>query len=312
VSSGNASGYPFVFSADSPLIPVYRTLEKIRENPTTALIEGESGTGKDALAQWLHYNSPRKDGPYIKIDFSSLPEDLVESELFGYERGAFTGAVASKLGKLDLAQRGTAVLDEIANVDLTVQAKLLNVVEAKQFYRLGGTKSIEIDARIIALSSVPLAKAVERQVFRQDLFFRLNLITIRVPPLRERRNELFPLAEFLLAQLDRKYKTVSKLHPSCRAVFDQYEFPGNIREFRNALERAVLMGPGQEITPEALPPSWGKAAHSSSKMPSLEDMERDYIAEVLRQTHGKKVKAAKILGISRKTLLEKRKKYGFE
>src|SRR5215467_4689571 len=174
---------------------VYRTLEKVRDNPTTVLIEGESGSGKDAFAQWLHYNSPRKDGPYVKIDFSSLPEDLVESELFGYERGAFTGAVSSKLGKLDLAQSGTAVLDEIATVDLAVQAKLLNVVEAKQFYRLGGTRSVELDVRIVALSSVPLVKAVDRQVFRQDLFFRLNLITIRVPPLRERRNEIFSMAE---------------------------------------------------------------------------------------------------------------------
>src|SRR5215831_12972618 len=162
--------YPFVFSADSPLMAVYRTLEKIRENPTTVLIEGESGTGKDALAQWLHYNSPRKDSPYIKIDFSSLPEDLVESELFGHERGAFTGAVASKLGKLELAQGGTAVLDEIASVDPAVQAKLLNVVEAKQFYRLGGTRSVDLDARIVALSSVALAQAVERHIFRQDLF----------------------------------------------------------------------------------------------------------------------------------------------
>src|SRR5262245_39173726 len=229
MSGESGQSYPFVFSADSPLIAVYRTLEKIRENPTTVLIEGESGTGKDVHAQWLHYNSPRKDSPYIKIDFSSLPEDLVESELFGYERGAFTGAVASKLGKLELAQGGTAVLDEIASVDLSVQAKLLNVVEAKQFYRLGGTKSIEVDARIVALSSVPLAKAVERQIFRHDLFFRLNLITIRVPPLRERRNEIFSMAEFLLGQLDRKYKAGSQLHPDCRAVFQQYEFPGNIR-----------------------------------------------------------------------------------
>ena len=312
MSSGNEA-YPLVFSADSPMIAVYRTLEKIRESPTTVLVEGESGTGKDALAHWLHYNSPRKDGPFVKIDFSSLPEDLVESELFGYERGAFTGAVSSKLGKLDIAQRGTAVLDEIASVDLAVQAKLLNVVEAKQFYRLGGTKAIELDTRIVALSSMPLARAVERQIFRQDLFFRLNLITIRVPPLRERGDEVFPMAKFLLERLDRKYKTISKLHPDCRAVFEEYEFPGNIRELRNALERAMLTGSGPEITPEALPQSW---AHSSTrfatKMPSLEDVERNYVAEVLRQTHGKKGKAAKILGISRKTLLEKRKKYEIE
>jgi DNA-binding NtrC family response regulator len=313
MSSNNGQTYPLVFSADSDMIAVYRTLEKIRQNPTTLLIEGESGTGKDALAHWLHYNSPRRDGPFIKIDFSSLPQDLVESELFGFERGAFTGAVASKLGKLDLAQGGTAVLDEIASVDLTVQAKLLNVVEAKQFYRLGGTKSIELDARIVALSSVPLAKAVERQIFREDLFFRLNLITIRVPPLRERRNEIFPMAEFLLMQLERKYKTNSKLHPDCRKAFEQYEFPGNIRELRNALERAMLMGPGQEITPDALPSLWSASRPSGgTKLPSLEDVERNYIIEVLQQTRGKKVKAAQILGISRKTLLEKRKKYGLE
>src|SRR5262249_44796175 len=151
MSSESEQQYPFVFSADSPMIPIYRTLERVLENPTTVLIEGESGSGKDGLAQWLHYHSPRKDAPCIKIDFSSLPEDLVESELFGYERGAFTGAIASKAGKLDLAQGGTAVLDEIANVDLIVQAKLLNVVEAKQFYRLGGNRSIDLDARIVAL-----------------------------------------------------------------------------------------------------------------------------------------------------------------
>jgi DNA-binding NtrC family response regulator len=304
--------YPFVFTADSPLIAIHRTLERVLEGTTTVLIEGESGTGKDALAQWLHYNSPRKEGPYIKIDFASLPEELVESELFGYERGAFTGAVNSKVGKLDLAQGGTAVLDEISSIDMSVQAKLLNVVEGKQFYRLGGTRSVELDARIVALSSVPLVKAVERQVFRQDLFFRLNLITIRVPPLRERRNEIFLMAEFLLEQLDRKYKLRQTLHSDCRAVFQQYDFPGNIRELKNALERAMLLAGSQEITPNALPSSWRTARSSSSTMPSLEEIEKNYISEVLQQTHGKKVKAAKILGISRKTLLEKRKKYGLE
>lgn len=312
MSSVNEQAYPLVFSADSPMVTVYRTLERVRETPTTVLIEGESGTGKDGLAQWLHYNSPRRDAPCIKIDFSSLPEDLVESELFGYERGAFTGAVSAKQGKLDLAQGGTAILDEIANMDLSVQAKLLNVVEAKQFYRLGGTKSIDLDARIVALSSVSLAQAVDRQVFRQDLFFRLNLITIRVPPLRERRNEIFPMAQFLLAQLGRKYKVTPILSPTCKATFEEYAFPGNIRELRNALERAMLMSPGREIAPETLPASWYAPSHSASKLPTLDDMEKKYIAEVLRQTRGKKVKAAKILGISRKTLLEKRKKYGLE
>jgi DNA-binding NtrC family response regulator len=291
---------------------VYRTLEKVLDSPTTVLIEGESGTGKDALAQWLHFNSTRKDGPLIKIDFASLPEDLVESELFGYERGAFTGAVNSKLGKLDLAQAGTVILDEVASLDLSVQAKLLNVVEGKQFYRLGGTRSVDLDARIVALSSVPLVKAVDRQIFRRDLFFRLNLITIRVPPLRERRSEVFAMAELLLEQLCRKYRLSSKFHSDCAAVLHQYDFPGNVRELRNGLERTVLLATGQEISPDALPPAWRIAPPpiSTTAMPSLEDVERKYISEVLKQTHGKKVKAAKILGISRKTLLEKRKKYG--
>src|SRR5262245_15346366 len=300
---GNDSPYPFVFAPDSPLLSVYRTLEKVLDSPTTVLIEGESGTGKDALAQWLHYNSPRKDGPFIKIDFASLPEDLVESELFGYERGAFTGAVNSKLGKLDLAQGGTAVLDEIASVDPAVQAKLLNVVEAKQFYRLGGTKSIELSTRIIALSSVPLAKAVERQMFRQDLFFRLNLITVHVPSLRDRREEIVPIAESLLRQLDNKYKKSMRIDPDCRRIFEAYDFPGNIRELRNGLERAMLISPNHDVTPDTLPSSWQASRRPSKHVMSLEDVERDYIIEVLRQTRGKKVKAAKILGISRKTLL---------
>src|SRR5262245_4496902 len=168
----NDSPYPFVFTADSPLIGVFRTLEKVLDSDTTVLIEGESGTGKDALAQWLHTNSSRKHAPFIKLDLGSLPEELVESELFGYERGAFTGAQESKMGKLDLAQGGTIVIDEIANVDMRVQAKLLHVVEAKQFFRLGGSRAITLDARIVVLSSTSLASAVERKSFRQDLFFR--------------------------------------------------------------------------------------------------------------------------------------------
>jgi two-component system response regulator AtoC len=290
---------------------VYRTLEKVFEGDTTVLIEGESGAGKDALAHWLHHNSTRKHGPFAKIDLGSLPEELVESELFGYERGAFTGAVNSKLGKLDLAQTGSVVLDEIANVDLRVQAKLLNVVEAKQFFRLGGSRAIDLDCRIIALSSVPLSKAVERRTFRQDLFFRLNLITVRIPALRERRREIFKFAEALLALLGRKHQMQATLDPACEGLFSQYDFPGNIRELRNGLERALLISGSDSITPEHLPATWSSRRTAvDGKMLSLEDVERSHIEDVLKEVRGKKVKAAKILGISRKTLLEKRKKYG--
>jgi len=291
------------------MIPVFRTLEKVLDSDTTVLIEGESGTGKDALAHWLHSNSSRKHGPFIKLDLGSLPEDLVESELFGYERGAFTGAQEAKLGKFDIAQGGTIVIDEIANVDMRVQAKLLNVVEAKQFFRLGGTHSVTLDARIVALSGEPLARAVERKTFRQDLFFRLNLINVRVPPLRERRSELLIIATRLLAQLDRKYGGATELMAECHPILLNYDFPGNVRELRNGLERALLMSTDRRITPGVLPPNW-LVTRSAGKMPSLEDIEREYIAEVLSQTRGKKTKAAEVLGISRKTLLEKRKKYG--
>jgi len=293
------------------MIPVFRTLEKVLENDTTVLIEGESGTGKDALAQWLHFHGPRKHAPFVKLDLASLPEELVESELFGYERGAFTGAEETKLGKFDLAQGGTLVLDEIANVDLRVQAKLLHVVEAKEFFRLGGTRPIKLDTRIVALSSIPLSKAVERKTFRQDLFFRLNLITVRVPALRERRCELPDIATHLLTQLDRKYGSRTQLAPECDVIFSTYDFPGNVRELRNGLERAVLLSTNGRVALTALPQSW-LTRRKTERIPSLEDIEREYIAEVLNRTHGRKVKAAKILGISRKTLLEKRKKYGLD
>src|SRR6185295_19405662 len=275
------------------------------------LIEGESGAGKDALAHWLHRNSTRSHAPFIKIDLGSLPDELVESELFGYERGAFTGALVSKLGKFDLAQGGSVVLDEIANVDLRVQAKLLHVVEVKEYFRLGGSGAIALNCRIIALSSSPLARAVECKTFRQDLFFRLNLITVTIPPLRERTAEIPLIAEALLSQLRRKYKTTAKLAPDSEAVLLNYDFPGNIRELRNGLERAILMGAAGDITPASLPAAWlTRRMSPGSRMHSLEELERGYIAEVLQYTHGRKVKAAGILGISRKTLLEKRKKYG--
>jgi two-component system, NtrC family, response regulator AtoC len=293
------------------MLSVYRTLERVFDSDATVLIEGESGTGKDALAHWLHRSSSRSHAPCIKIDLGSLPDELIESELFGYERGAFTGALASKLGKLDLAQGGSVVLDEIANVDLRNQAKLLHVVEAKEYFRLGGTGAIALNCRIIALSSTPLAKAVESKTFRQDLFFRLNLISVTVPPLRERADEIPMIANMILSQLGRKYSNVVHLDRDSESILTNYDFPGNLRELRNGLERAMLMGTSGTITPDCLPTAWHRPRNTAgNKMPSLEDLERNYIAEVLKHTHGRKIKAATILGISRKTLLEKRKKYG--
>ena len=306
------SQYPLVYSDESPLIPVYRTLEKVLDHPTTVLIEGESGTGKDALACWLHYNSSGRDGPLVKINCAALPEDLVESELFGYERGAFTGAVQSKQGKLEIAQKGTLIFDEVGSVDLGLQSKLLQVVEAKEFHRLGGTRTVHLDARIVALSGVDLARAVEEQTFRQDLFFRLNLITVRVPALREPRSEIFPIAESLVEELERKYrKGRVRIHPDCRPLLEDYDFPGNVRELRNALERAIGTADGGRINPSDLPKRW-RSEGKAGRLASLEEVEAEHIRKVLDHTRGKKQRAVEILGISRKTLLEKRKKYGLD
>ena len=306
---------PFKSNGIVGVSPVMKTLDcqiaTAARSDLTVLISGESGTGKELVARAIHNSSARSEGPFISFNCGALTESLLESELFGYERGAFTGALTSKLGKMDLAQGGSVVLDEIANVDLRVQAKLLHVVEAKEYFRLGGSAPIALNCRIIALSSTSLARAVELRTFRKDLFFRLNLITVTIPPLRERTNEIPQIANALLSQLGRKYSTSAHLDRHSETVLINYDFPGNIRELRNGLERAMLMGTSGTITPDCLPTDWLIGRKSAgSRMQSLEDLERSYIAEVLKYTHGRKIKAATILGISRKTLLEKRKKYG--
>jgi transcriptional regulator with PAS, ATPase and Fis domain len=303
---------PFLYAADSPMAEVYGTLEKALDHAATVLIEGESGTGKDALACWLHYNSRRREAPLTKINFSAMPIDLIESELFGYERGAFTGASGTKRGKFELAEGGTLVLDEIASVGTSLQSKLLEAVESKAFFRLGGSEPVTVDARIIALSSVPLARAVEERTFRGDLFFRLNLITVTVPPLRERPMDLPGLTRVLLDEIQHRYQRAEyTLTPDAQAVVRQYSFPGNVRELRNGLERAILGAEDHRIRPGDLPEAW-RLRHRSADIGSLEDVEREHIRRVLDHTRGRKQEAADILGITRKTLLEKRKKYGFE
>jgi two-component system response regulator AtoC len=305
-----AIDHPLVHSPDSPMESVYVTLEKVLDHPATVLIEGESGTGKDALACWLHYNSNRRDRPLIKINLAALPEDLIESELFGYERGAFTGAAGTKL---ELAQAGTLVLDEIAGIGTHLQSKLLEVVESKTVYRLGGTRPVNIDARIVAISSTGLTQAVQDGTFRQDLFFRLNLITVILPPLRQRTGELVAIAGSLLEEAQRKHgRSGYTLAAECQAVLKRYPFPGNLRELRNGLERAVLSAPGTLIRPPDLPDAWRARNRRATDLASLEDVEREHIRRVLDHTRGRKQVAADILGITRKTLLEKRKKYGMD
>ena len=294
-----------------------RLLEEVRSvaaSPATVLIRGESGSGKDLLATIIHYLSPRRSEPLVKIDCATLPVELVESELFGYERGAFTGANQSKKGRLEMAGAGTIVLDEVGALSLAVQAKLLRVIEEKRFERLGGMHSLEVEARIIALSNVELERAVAEHSFRQDLYYRLNVIPVQVPALRQRPADIRPLAEHYLKQMTEMHrKPQMSFAPAAIAALERYSYPGNVRELRNLVERAVIYGTPPEIGLTDLPPQVREAGLSEarSKM-SLEELERLYIAEVLDYTHGKKSRAAQILGISRKTLLEKRKRYGLD
>ncbi len=296
---------------------VLELAQKVAETSTTLLITGESGTGKDLLARLVHESSPRRDAPYLKIDCASLPQELVESELFGHERGAFTGAVERKPGRLELADSGTIVLDEVAALAPGIQSKLLRVLEERAFERLGGTETLHINARLVALTNADLAKAVAAGRFREDLYFRLNVLTITVPPLRERPADILPLAEHLLARLGPVHgRPQAALSAEARRALEAYSWPGNVRELKNVIERALVFSKDAVLGPEDFPENVragvaGPAA-AGARLRSLEEVEREVIRATLEATRYKISKAAEILGISRKTLLDKRKKYGLD
>ena len=299
-------------AADPASERVLELARKVAETSTTVLITGESGTGKDQLARLIHEFSARRDAPYLKIDCASLPQELVESELFGHERGAFTGAVERKLGRLEMAGSGTIVLDEVGALSPATQSKLLRVLEERRFERLGGTDTLAIDARLIALTNSDLARAVAAKAFREDLFFRLSVLTIQVPALRERRADVVPLAEYMLARLRTIHgRPAASLGEAARAVLEAYDWPGNIRELKNAIERALIFGKDGELSADDFPENVRTAdAGIAAGMRSLEDIEREAIQKTLEGTRYKITRAAEILGISRKTLLDKRKRYG--
>jgi transcriptional regulator with PAS, ATPase and Fis domain len=263
-------------------------IRKVAQTGSTVLIRGESGTGKDLLAAVLHYLGPNPDEPMVKIDCASLPLELVESELFGYEKGAFTGASQMKHGRLEMAGTGTIVLDEVAALTMPMQAKLLRVIEERRFERLGGDRAVAVEARIIALTNVDLEHAVARRTFREDLYYRLNVIPVVVPPLRERRGDIRPLAQHFVSQLAQVHRRPKmSLSSGALAALEKYSFPGNVRELRNMIERAVVYGAAPEIQAEDLPAHvrQGGSPAGERKM-SLEELERLHIAEVLDSTHG--------------------------
>ena len=301
---------------------IFDEIDIISATDTTVLIQGESGTGKELVASAIHYRSPRKDGKLIKVHCGALPETLLEAELFGYEKGAFTGAIKQKKGRFELAHKGTLFLDEIGEISPTVQMKLLRVVQEKQFDRVGGTETIDVDVRIICATGKDLKQEVQKGNFREDLYYRLNVVPITVPPLRERKEDILPLIEHFLKKFSKEMKRPAKgLSPKAKELLLKYPYPGNVRELENAIERAMAMGRGDEIQPVDLPEEIRGIEGLIVTAPAatedfgplkkaVEGFERAYISRAVEHANGNKTKAAEILGISRKTLWEKCKDYG--
>lgn len=283
--------------------------ERVAATDANVLVTGESGAGKDVLAFRIHSLSPRTMQPFVKIDCATLPGELLEAELFGYERGAFTSATESKPGRLEAAHKGTLVLDEIAYLSKDSQAKLLRVIETREFERLGGRSTLKVDARLIALTNVDLSKAVARRDFREDLFYRLNVVHIHLPPLRDRSADLQPLVVSLLRSYAVKHgRQINAITPDALSLLAEYEFPGNVRELANTIERAVIFATGKQLEVGDLPAPIRAAVSvgRNRKRPrSLAEVEAEYLEETLAATGGNKAAAARILGISRKNLYER-------
>jgi transcriptional regulator with GAF, ATPase, and Fis domain len=323
-----------------------RQVERVTTADTTVLITGESGTGKEVISKLIHQGSPRARKPFVAINCAALPEQLLESELFGHERGAFTGAVATKIGRIEQAEGGTLFLDEIAEMSPIVQAKFLRVLEEREFQRVGGTRTLKADVRVIAATNRDLEASIARQQFREDLFYRLNVFQIQIAPLRQRGEDILPLAEGFLTDLGRTMgRPAAGISRDAREWLLSYSWPGNARELRNAIERAILLCDGGLITRDHLPvpmarpdlgapiasrtnhggngfikdaaPSGngngaGAARGASAESVNLGAMERDFIAKALSQSNGNKSQAARLLGLTRAQLYWRLEKYDLQ
>jgi len=315
-------GFTDIIGKSERMKEVTRLVKKVAPSDTTVLLLGESGTGKELFARAIHSLSPRKNGPYVAINCAAIPRELLENELFGSEKGAYTGAVVRKMGKFEIAEKGTIFLDEIGDLDIALQAKILRVLQEKRFERLGGTKTISVDVRVIAASNFDLKKAIEKKLFREDLFYRLSVFPISIPPLRERREDVPELADFFIRKYCLEMKKEKK-SPSTDALnlMDKYLWPGNVRELENTVERAIILCEGKKILPE----------HLAIRLPSNSEIrlregaglkevgqfaqgeaEKAMILRVLTQTRGNKRKTADILKIDYTTLFEKIKKYNID
>jgi DNA-binding NtrC family response regulator len=312
------SKYQFknVIGRTSQMFQVYKTIAKVADTKSTVLLYGERGTGKELIARSLHYNSHRNDRPFIPVDCASLVENLMESELFGHVRGAFTGALITKKGLFEEADGGTIFLDEVTNLSLSIQAKLLRFLQEHEIKRVGGTESIKVDVRVIAAANQLLEPLVNSDKFREDLFDRLNVVSIILPPLRERIEDIPLLANHFLQKFsEENHKNISHISPETLEILTQYSWPGNVRELENTIERAVILSVHPIILPEDLPQKFLQAVAEKrpekieekqplfpEKLLPLKEIEKSYVLRVLQETKGNKKKASEILGIDRTTL----------
>ena len=310
-------GPEVIIGRSEPMRKIEELMRKVSPTDTTVLICGQSGTGKELVARAIHRHSSRKDKPFVVVDCGSLVENLFESELFGHVKGSFTGATATKYGRLELANGGTVFFDEIGNISMNVQTKLLRVLQEREITKVGSTQVIKVDVRVIAATNEDLQKAVQAGTFRDDLFYRLSVVPITLPPLRERRDDIPPLANYFLKKYNQKRKKdVHAISAKAMKALVEYEWPGNVRELENAIERAVVLTENDTIEPSDLL-YYGLNAlntpESDQERPRrLADMEKEHISRALKMFGGHKSKTAEWLGIDRKTLRSKLKRYAID
>lgn len=314
-----------IISADNKMQEAFKMISKVLDNDITVLITGESGTGKELVARAIHYNGKRKNAPFVVVNCASIPRELLESELFGHEKGSFTGAHQRKIGKFELAKGGTIFLDEIGEMEMSLQAKILRVIQQKEFERVGGNEVIKTDVRIISATNRDLKIAVENKQFREDLFYRLSSFPIHIPPLRERKGDIIVLVDHFIKQFNEKLgKNIKGVSKKTLKLFYDYDWPGNVRELENLLERCVILSDGEYIEPDVLPPninsSSGTISYSSvenlftddSPVIPFEKLKEEAIKHALKVTNGNIVDASRKLKIGRATLYRLMEKYKIE
>jgi DNA-binding NtrC family response regulator len=324
-------GFPRIVGEHTSIREISQQIQRIAATDSTALLLGESGTGKELFARAIHHLSSRREQPFVALNCAAIPEGLVENELFGHERGAFTGAGARKVGKMDLAHHGTLFLDEIGELPLAIQAKLLRVLEERRFERVGGTQLIEVDVRIVVATNRDLQKLMQEKLFREDLYFRISAVPITIPPLRDRGNDVLMLAEYFLEKFSREFaKSGLELSPDAKERLLEYRWPGNVRELQNTLERAVILAdgltiraaglqlpspkPNVESLPDGMLPeqfSWDGSLEEVTQR-ATDHVERVLLESTLRDCQWNKTRAAERLGVSPKTLLAKIRAVGLE